>query len=119
MKAPCLCTNLKRKMIYEPLKHSRKSIRLKEYDYSQTGVYFITICTYKKKCLFGDIKDGEMQLNKYGQISIECWKEIPVYFSNTMLDNFVIMPNHIHGIIVIIDNDGMIKNCRGMPCPYK
>jgi len=80
---------------------SRHSIRLKGYDYSQSGMYFITICVQKHTCLFGKIMNGEMILNEYGQIAHNEWAKTPEIRSNVELDVFVVMPNHIHGIIVI------------------
>ena len=81
--------------------HHRRSIRLKEYDYAQVGAYFVTICARDRECLLGDVIDGEMRLNEYGQIVMECWDEIPRHFPNVELDEFVVMPNHVHGILVI------------------
>lgn len=92
-------------MKYNPEKHNRRSIRLKNYNYSQSGAYFITICTNKRECLFGKIINGEMILNEYGKIVKNCWLEIPQHFPNVELDEFIIMPNHIHGIIVITENE--------------
>ncbi len=79
----------------------RRSIRLKNYDYSQQGAYFLTICTKNKQCLFGDIKEDKIRLNRLGAIVCECWQVIPEHFSHVELDTFVIMPNHIHGILWI------------------
>ena len=98
------------KQVYDQEKHYRRSIRLKEYDYSQTGAYFVTVCVQDRKFLFGDIIDGTMQLNKYGQTAMECWGKIPRHFMDVTSDVFVVMPNHLHGIVVIV-NDG-----RGMAC---
>ena len=83
-------------------KRQRKSMRLNCYDYSKDGYYFVTICTFEKINLFGDIIDGEMVLNGIGKIVNECWMKIPNHFSNVKLDEYVIMPNHFHGIIVIV-----------------
>ena len=88
-------------MRYDPQKHHRRSIRLKGYDYSQSGWYFATICTQKREMLFGDVIDGKMILNDAGQVADKYWREIPEHYPNTNLDEYVIMPNHIHGIIVI------------------
>ncbi len=84
--------------------HHRRSIRLKGYDYSSEGAYYVTIVAQGRECLFGEVINGEMFLSKYGEI-IQKWRdEIPVHFPNVELGAFVIMPNHIHGIIFIIDN---------------
>ncbi|MEA5594175.1 transposase [Rivularia sp. UHCC 0363] len=88
-------------MSYNPKIHHRRSIRLKSYDYTQEGAYFITICTKNKQCIFGDIKQGEIKLNSLGMIAYNCWQEIPQHFPHIKLDIFVIMPNHIHGILWI------------------
>ncbi len=80
--------------MYDPDIHHRKSIRLKEYDYSQSGMYFVTICTHKKELYF-----EEYPILK-SIVEIE-WTDIPNRFSNIELDEFIIMPNHLHGIIVI------------------
>ena len=86
---------------FDPNKHHRKSIRLQGYDYSQAGAYFVTIVTYQRDCLFGKIIDGEMYINDYGKIVQKWWNEIPNHFQNVELGAFVIMPNHVHGIIWI------------------
>jgi len=85
------------------LSRNRKRNRLKNYDYSNDGHYFVTICTKNRENFFGKIKDQKMFLNEIGKIAKICWLEIPKHFPNVILDEFVIMPNHIHGII-IIDN---------------
>ena len=82
-------------------KKSRRSIRLPHYDYRQNGIYFITVCTFQRACLFGDISNGEMQLNYHGKIVNECWQEIPLHFPYAALDLSVVMPNHFHGILNI------------------
>lgn len=84
---------------YNPHIHHRRSIRLKGYDYSQAGLYFITICVQNRACLFGEIINGEMILNDAGKIANQCWLEIPNHFPDTILHEHIIMPNHIHGII--------------------
>lgn len=83
--------------------HHRRSIRLKGYDYAQPGWYFVTVCTYKKTILFGDVDCGAIILNKAGNIVEQCWNDIPNHFPHVQLDQYVIMPNHIHGILVIND----------------
>ncbi|PKO05893.1 MAG: hypothetical protein CVU41_09725 [Chloroflexi bacterium HGW-Chloroflexi-3] len=88
-------------MTYNPTIHNRRSIRLQGYDYSQFGTYFITICTHQKQRIFGEIVNGEMKLNLMGQYAFHQWNKIPQRFLNVELDEFIIMPNHIHGIIII------------------
>ena len=90
-------------MKFDPQKHHRRSIRLKEYDYTQPGGYFITIVTYQRDCLFGEIVNGEMRLNDLGKIAGECWHAIPDHFPNVELGAHAIMPNHVHGVLVIND----------------
>ena len=82
--------------------HHRRSIRLKGYDYSQKGLYFVTICTQNKKCLFGKIIDNKMVLNIAGEMVNKIWLEIPKIFPNTKLHEYIIMPNHFHTIIEIV-----------------
>jgi putative transposase len=82
--------------------HHRRSIRLKDYDYSQAGAYFVTICSWEKECLFGAIKDGEMLFNEFGDIVMKCWEAIPNHFPHIKTDEFIIMPNHIHGIMFMV-----------------
>jgi putative transposase len=79
----------------------RRSIRLPEYDYSQEGAYYITICTQYRKCLFGEIRNGKIALSECGRIVDDWWQQIPVQYSGVVLDEYVIMPNHIHAIIII------------------
>jgi putative transposase len=86
--------------------HHRQSIRIKEYDYTLPGAYFVTIVTCQRVCLLGDIQSGAMVLNAFGQIAAECWRSIPEHFSSVELGAYVIMPNHMHGIIHIINDDG-------------
>ena len=88
-------------MRHPPDRHHRRSIRLKGHDYTQPGAYFVTICTRDRECLFGHMVNGEMRLNDAGEIARRCWEGIPDHFPSVELDAFVIMPNHVHGIIVI------------------
>jgi REP-associated tyrosine transposase len=90
-------------MKFNPDIHHRRSIRLQCYDYSQAGALFITICTNNRENLFGDIVAGAMQLNDAGETVERCWFDIPAHFPRVELDEFVIMPNHVHGIIVLTD----------------
>ena len=90
-------------MIYTDKK--RQSIRLKNYDYSKSGLYFVTICTENRECLFGDIIDGKMVLNNAGNMIEKMWNKIPERFNVVKLDESQIMPNHVHGIIIIKSNN--------------
>ncbi len=82
-------------------RRNRRSIRLGGYDYSHTGAYFVTICTQHRECLFGDIVNGKMILNDAGRMVQTGWDEIPTRYPGIDIDAFQIMPNHIHGIIVV------------------
>lgn len=88
---------------YNPNIHHRKSIRLKEYNYSQAGLYFITICCKNRICRFGNVVDGKMMLNEFGIVAYNEWVKLSERFSNFELDVFQIMPNHMHGIILLND----------------
>ena len=104
-------------MHYNPTLHHRRSIRLKGYDYSQAGLYFVTICVQNRQCVFGQIRRGadlshpEMILNEYGKIAQMVWNELPQHYFNIQLGEFIVMPNHIHGIIEIrAGGDGNTDN---------
>lgn len=86
---------------YNPNIHHRRSIRLKGYDYSQAGLYFVTICCQNRAHLFGEIINGKMALNDAGEMIEKLWNEIPNNFTNIYLNEYIMMPNHIHGIIEI------------------
>ena len=88
-------------MKYDTEIHHRRSIRLKGYDYTQIGLYYITLCCQNRECIFGEIFNGEMVLNEYGKIVDKCWRDLPIHYQNIQLDYFVIMPNHFHGIVII------------------
>ena len=88
---------------------NRRSIRLRGYNYSQAGAYFVTMCTLNRECLFGDIVNGKMMWNDAGRKFQVVWNELTTRFPNLELDEFVIMPNHIHGIVVL-------QRCRGESC---
>jgi len=87
-------------------RHRRRSIRLKDYDYAQDGAYFVTVCTDEKRCIFGDIVDGQMRLNSLGCIVRDEWLKTANLRKYVTLDEFIVMPNHMHGIIFIA--------CRGV-----
>ncbi|MEK6614936.1 MAG: transposase [Bacteroidota bacterium] len=93
-------------MKYNPNIHHRRSIRLKGYDYSQAGLYFITICVQDRKHLFGKIENKKMILNDFGIIAYQQWQKLSEHFPNFELDVFQIMPNHIHGIVALTESVG-------------
>jgi len=90
-------------MPYDLNQHQRRSIRLTGYDYRQAGAYFLTVCTQDHRCLFGRVEGETMWLNRSGEIAEEVWRAIPAHFADVGLDVFVVVPNHVHGIIVIGD----------------
>jgi putative transposase len=89
---------------YDRTNYHRRSIRIKDYDYSQHGAYFLTICTYRRQCLLGDIVEDTMRLNPIGKVAADRWTAIPEHFPSCELDEYVLMPNHIHGILLIVDD---------------
>lgn len=100
-------------------RRGRRSIRLKGYDYAQAGAYFVTICTQNRDCLFGDIVDGEMVLNDAGRMAQREWEQLPNRFPLVDLDVYVVMPNHLHGIVIIVNPDGVSPTPNpvgGNPC---
>ena len=104
-------------MGFNPDRHHRRSIRLQEYDYSQNGYYYVTICAQNHEHYFGKIVNGKMRLNKIGGIVCDEWIKTGQIRKNVDLDTWVVMPNHFHAI-VIIENDnviGPVGACRGMP----
>ena len=88
---------------------NRQSTRLPNYNYSQTGYYFITICTRSMDIWFGQIINAKMCLSDVGLIAQQCWMEIPTHYPRVRLDNFIIMPNHIHGIIIIENEKNSVR----------
>ncbi len=101
-------------MSYNPDKHHRRSIRLKGFDYSSAGAYFVTICTQNKECFFGDIADGKMNRNDAGNMIDKWWNELKERFVGIELDEYVIMPNHFHGIIIVGATLVVAQNENGM-----
>jgi len=93
----------------KPQLHNRKSIRLKGFDYSQEGLYFITLCTQYRKNLFGKIEHGEMILNEAGKIIREEWQALPQRFANIELHEYIVMPNHFHSILEITNGDADVR----------
>jgi putative transposase len=112
---------------FDPEFHHRRSIRLKGYDYAQAGAYFVTIVTWHRECLFGEIQNGEMKLNKIGEIVQREWLNLPERLPYVELGASVVMPNHFHGILFIdepvgatrLDKiKGQAKNPEGSPLPH-
>jgi putative transposase len=95
-------------------KYRRRSIRLKGYDYSKPGYYFVTLCTKDRECILGEIASSKMILNEMGKM-VDCiWRELPIYFLFISIGQYIIMPNHFHGIIKIDDQNKDLHNCRGL-----
>ncbi len=90
--------------------HHQHSTRLPHYDYSQPGAYFVTVVTYERACLFGEIREGEVWLSAIGQIVDRAWREIPEHFAGVTVDDYVIMPNHVHGVIWIENVDTRVAD---------
>lgn len=96
-------------MKYNPEIHHRRSIRLPGYDYSRAGSYFITICARNRECLFGEIVGGKMRLNGAGEIVESVWNGLPEHYPHVLLDAMVVMPNHVHAIIVLTPVEAGLK----------
>jgi REP element-mobilizing transposase RayT len=104
-------------MKYDLTKHRRRSIRLKEFDYSQPGSYFVTIVSRNRELLFGEVWDDKLRLNDAGRFVHAAWCDLPNHFTGVSLDAFVVMPNHVHGIIELHDDT---SNRAGLkPAPTK
>jgi REP element-mobilizing transposase RayT len=91
-------------MKFDLLRHHRRSIRLKGYDYTRAGAYFVTLVAQGRECLFGEIAADAMALNEYGQIVAETWEWLAAQYPYVELDEWIVMPNHLHGMIVIMDD---------------
>ena len=102
-------------MGFDPDIHHRRSIRLRHYDYSRAGAYFVTICTWQRECLFGEVVEAAVSLNELGQVAWDCWNGIPDHFLNVELDAFLVMPNHMHGIIVLNDDGNPVGARHASP----
>ncbi|HGO5824538.1 TPA: transposase [Mannheimia haemolytica] len=103
--------------MFDPKKHHRRSIRLKGYDYSQEGLYFLTICCKNRECLFGEIINQDIKLNRLGQMVYREWLNTKNIRNNIELLNFVIMPNHLHAIIQIIQKKGTSEDLGKFKSP--
>jgi putative transposase len=100
-------------MRFHPERHHRRSIRLKGYDYRQAGAYFVTICTQDRAFLFGQVVHDEMQLNDAGKMVYDVWNDLPAFYPGVQTDAFIVMPNHIHGIIILVGADPRV--CPAQP----
>ncbi len=79
----------------------RRPVRLRGYDYTQPGAYFVTICVNRHRCIFGEVRDDAVSLNESGQIVWECWNDLARHYPHVETDAFVVMPNHVHGIVML------------------
>lgn len=107
-------------MTFDPEIHHRRSIRLQHYDYAQAGAYFVTICVQNRTCLLGTISEGQTWVNDHGKIVNECWNDLPDHYGQVVLDEFIVMPNHVHGIIILSDDKvgaGFKPALTGEPAP--
>ncbi|MCX6831414.1 MAG: transposase [candidate division Zixibacteria bacterium] len=104
-------------MNYDPNTHHRRSIRLQDYDYSQAGAYFITICALDRKMFLGDVRNETVALSSFGQIVHDWWYRLTIRFQFVELDAFTIMPNHFHGIIVLHDRESATPRTGAVPAP--
>lgn len=96
-------------MGYDPDRHHRRSIRLKGYDYAQAGAYFVTICVHQRRSLLGQIINGSLQPSPAGVMVQQVWDEMPQHYAGVELDAFTLMPNHIHGIIVLCPTEAIAQ----------
>ena len=100
-------------MSYNPQKHHRRSIRLKGYDYTSPGAYFVTICVQDRACVLGHVVAGNVRLSAWGKIAAEKWSWLERQYPYVTQDEWVVMPNHLHGILVIEDNSDLEHDSRG------
>ncbi|WP_429885137.1 transposase [Geoalkalibacter halelectricus] len=92
--------------MYDPEIHNRKSMRLRNFDYAGASAYFVTVCTWQRACLFGEVVDGNVRLNELGMVVRDEWLRTPQVRPKVVLDEFVVMPNHFHAIFWITDPVG-------------
>ena len=104
---------------YNPNIHHRRSIRLQEYDYTQSGAYFVTMVVRDRSCLFGEIANDEVQLNETGMLVADTWEWLATQYAYVTLDEYIVMPNHLHGIIVIDIRRGGSRTAPTMPSNRK
>ncbi len=105
-------------MKYNPEKNHRQSIRLRDYDYSHSGAYFITICINQKECVFGKIDSGKMQINEYSIVVNREWEKTAEIRGNVVLDKYIIMPNHFHGVLILL-NDAETVNVKNVGASWR
>jgi len=99
---------------FDPQKHHRRSIRLMGYDYASAGAYYVTIVAWQRECLFGEVVNKEMVLSKFGLVAKQQWEKLPKRFPNIELGAYIIMPNHMHGIIEIINDRGTAESLTNL-----
>ena len=104
-------------MPHDPQRHHRRSIRLRGYDYALAGAYFVTICTEGHVCLFGDVVGSIMVPNRAGEVAQQAWDALPQRFTSLTLDAFVLMPNHIHGILAFVGDDAAAEGGAASSAP--
>ncbi len=106
---------------HDPAKPRRRSLRLPHHDYAMPGSYFVTVCTERRLCLFGHIRSGVMHENALGRVVKACWEVLPQHYFHVRLDAFAVMPNHVHGILVLADeaapnsSEPMTTRRHGLP----
>ena len=100
-------------MPFDPERHHRRSIRLRGYDYTQPGSYFVTICVEDRARVFGDVFDAEMALTRLGRTVEEAWRGLPRRFRGLAIDAFVVMPNHVHGLLWLEHDDTLSQPALG------
>ncbi|MCX6601463.1 MAG: transposase [bacterium] len=93
------------------LPSKRHTVRLPHYDYRRAGGYFVTICSHQRACIFGDIHEGNVSLSPIGRIVESAWQNLPEHHLQVMLDEFIIMPNHVHGILLFSDSEEDTAGC--------
>ena len=102
-------------MDYDSALPRRRSLRLQGYDYAKAGAYFVTVATENRLCLFGEVDGGEMRLNETGRLVDEAWQWLETRYPLVALDEYVVMPNHLHGVLAITDEDGRAGASRRAP----
>jgi len=104
-------------MRYDRFKHHRRSIRMKGWDYTRPGVFYVTICTKGQICLFGEVTDGRMHMNNFGRIVEDAWNALEFNYVYVRLDEYKIMPNHFHGIVIYDRMAAIVCRCGSRTAP--